>query len=207
MSERWLGWHFLKANGRTGAKNLVVKPGQIMSCRGPIELCSNGLHASVKALDALQYAPGSIVQRVELIGERLDESDKSCARRRRCLWVADATTVLHEFAIWCAEESLKLVESPDPRSVAAIAAKRAWLRGEITAEELDAARDAARAARDAAWAASAAARDARAASAASAAASAASAAAWAVQNTQLEGMLLQLEPNDNDTPPDGGQEE
>ena len=72
--------------------------------------------------------------------------------------------VLHEFACRCAEEALKLVKNPDPRSVAAIEAKRRWLRGEIGDEELEAARDAAwAAARDAA---SAAARD------------AASAAAW-----------------------------
>ncbi|MCI9544918.1 MAG: hypothetical protein HFE93_12220, partial [Acutalibacter muris] len=34
---------------------------------------------------------------------------------------------LHEFACRCAEEALKLVKDPDPRSVAAIEAKRKWL--------------------------------------------------------------------------------
>ena len=66
--------------------------------------------------------------------------------------------VLHEFACRCAEEALKLVKNPDPRSVAAIEAKRRWLRGEIGDEELEAARDAAwAAARDAARAAASAA--------------------------------------------------
>ena len=60
--------------------------------------------------------------------------------------------ILHEFACRCAEDALKLVENPDPRSIAAIEAKRKWLRGEITDKELDAAWDAARAAaRAAAW--------------------------------------------------------
>ena len=68
--------------------------------------------------------------------------------------------ILHEFACRCAEYALSFVESPDPRSIAAIVAKRKWLRGEITDAELaaawDAAWDAARAdasdaARDAAW--------------------------------------------------------
>src|SRR5690606_19438819 len=81
--------------------------------------------------------------------------------------------ILHEFACWCAEQVLPLYEAQypgDARPRDAIAAKRAWLRGEITDEQLsaardaawDAARDAARAAaRDAAWdAARAAARDA-----------------------------------------------
>ena len=59
--------------------------------------------------------------------------------------------ILHEFACRCAEYALSFVESPDPRSIAAIEAKRKWLRGKITDAELDAARDAAwYAARDAA---------------------------------------------------------
>ena len=96
--------------------------------------------------------------------------------------------ILHEFACRCAEYALSFVESPDPRSIAAIEAKRKWLRGEITDAELYAARAAAwdaamaaamaaesgaawAAARDAAWAdASDAAQD--------AAWAAATAAAW-----------------------------
>ena len=74
--------------------------------------------------------------------------------------------ILHEFACRCAEYALSFMDNPDPRSIAAIEAKRKWLRGEITDMELRAARDDARdAARDAAWYA---ARD------------AARAAAWAV---------------------------
>ena len=67
--------------------------------------------------------------------------------------------ILHEFACRCVEQALELAGNPDPRSMAAIDAKRAWLRGEISDQELAAARDAARAAAsDAARAASAAAR-------------------------------------------------
>jgi len=64
--------------------------------------------------------------------------------------------LLHEFACRCAELALRLIENPDPRSVAAIEAKRSWLRGEITDSELAAAWSAARdAACAAAWAAAA----------------------------------------------------
>ena len=60
--------------------------------------------------------------------------------------------ILHEFACRCAEYALSFMDNPDPRSIAAIEAKRKWLRGEITDMELRAARDVARdAARDAAW--------------------------------------------------------
>lgn len=59
--------------------------------------------------------------------------------------------ILHEFACRCAEYALSFAGSPDPRSIAAIEAKRKWLRGEITDAELDAARGEARdAAHDAA---------------------------------------------------------
>lgn len=52
--------------------------------------------------------------------------------------------ILHEFACRCAEYALSFAGSPDPRSIAAIEAKRKWLRGEITDAELDAARGEAR---------------------------------------------------------------
>ena len=60
--------------------------------------------------------------------------------------------ILHEFACRCAEKALTLVDNPDQRSIDAIAAKRAWLRGEITDEQLNAAWSAAR---SAAWTAQA----------------------------------------------------
>ena len=84
--------------------------------------------------------------------------------------------ILHEFACRCAEYALSFADNPDPRSIAAIEAKRKWLRGEIKDKELRAARDAAL---DAAWyaasdAAGAAAMD----TARAAARDAARAAAW-----------------------------
>lgn len=56
--------------------------------------------------------------------------------------------VLHEYACRCAEYALSLIDNPDPRSVAAIEAKRKWLRGEIDDSALAAAKAAAK---DAAW--------------------------------------------------------
>lgn len=84
--------------------------------------------------------------------------------------------ILHELACRCAERALSRVENPDPRSLRAIEAKRAWIRGEATDDELEAARaaalDAARAATHAAaWNAAEAAR--------AAALDSAEAAAWA----------------------------
>lgn len=70
---------------------------------------------------------------------RLDEVE---AKDR--LWLAlreeliDAP-ILHEFACRCAERAIARIDKPDERSVAAIEAKRKWLRGEISNKELYAA--------------------------------------------------------------------
>ena len=180
-------WHFLPEDRRLrwGSKE-VVEAGRTYRAEGRLALCENGMHASVRAIDALGYAPGPIVCRVELLGEIIKDTDKAVARERHVLWMGDATLLLHEFALVCAEEALDATEARglvvDPRSRTALAVKRRWLVGEVTDAELTAAQAAAWAAeaatRDAAWAAAASARDA-ARAAADATRDAAWAAAWA----------------------------
>ena len=139
----WLGWHFFKCNGRTGEGNRVVVPGKSMRVRGDLVMCYHGLHACKRAIDALCYAPGPMVQRVELRGERVDYNDKSVARERYCIWSADATQALREFTCWCAEEALprerEAGREPDPRSWKAVEVARQYLQGNATKEELAAA--------------------------------------------------------------------
>ena len=167
-----LAWHFLAGDKRLGyGDGRLVEVGQTLECEGKPALCSNGMHGSVRLVDALRYASGPIVCRVEIAGDIVESDDKLCGRRRTVLWMLDATRLLHEFACACAEDALALVEQPDARSVTVIAAKRRWLRGEITDEELDAAEDAA-------WAAVGAAVGSAARSAAEAAAEAARSASW-----------------------------
>ena len=55
------------------------------------------------------------------------------------VWLATQPGVLterelHEFGLWCAEQVRHLMT--DPRSIAALDAKRAWLDGEISDEQL-----------------------------------------------------------------------
>ena len=45
--------------------------------------------------------------------------------------------ILHKFACLCAERALSRIEHPDPRSVAAIEAKRKWMRGKISDGEME----------------------------------------------------------------------
>ena len=205
--DRILAWHFLPSDGnlRYGAwRNPVVRPGVVFVHRGPIELCKRGLHASVRARDALSYAPGPIVCRVECWDRVQYADDKLVCGKRKVLWMADATRTLHLFALWCAEQALALVPSPDPRSVDALRVKRLWLDGKATDADLAAALDAAWAAAwVAAWAAAraatwAAARDAAWDAAGDAARTAARVAAGAsvmgAQDAELERLLLVLGP-------------
>ena len=180
-----LAWHFLREDKRLGnGDGRLVEVGATLECKGDPILCDNGMHGSVRLIDALRYASGPIVCRVKIEGDVIEGEDKLCGRRRTVLWMLDATQILHEFACTCVEDALALVEQPDARSVEGIAAKRKWLRGEITDEELDAAWTASwAAAQDAAWGARAAALFAQAAARAVAqdATSAARSASWDAQ--------------------------
>ena len=153
-------WHFVRENRRLGyGDDRIVKVGKTYNCKGELVLCVNGLHGSKRIIDALRYSPGPILCRVKLSGEIIHDLDKSVARKRTVITMNNISDILHEFACRCAEDALALSDSPDPRSIAAIKAKRDWLKGKITDKELAAARDTAWAARTAVWAAKAAAGD------------------------------------------------
>ena len=57
-------WHVFTARGRTWQGNLPVQVGETMTVDGEIIPCSNGLHGSILAIDALRYAPGPMIKRV-----------------------------------------------------------------------------------------------------------------------------------------------
>ena len=195
-----LAWHWAKNSLRTQHSDEPIVVGETLEASGPLELCKNGMHASICPLDALKYAPGSMLCRVRLDGEIIKGEDKLCARKRTVLWIADAEKMLHEFAFLCAERALDKAMVKDERSWNAIKVKRLWLAGKATDAELDAAWaaardaawDAAAAAEAAAWAAARdAARDA-AEAAARAAAWAAGAAAWASERSWQRDTLNQM---------------
>ena len=125
-------------------------------------LCRVGLHASKRALDALDNAPGPFVSRVRLEGWIVAGDDKACATRRvRLAGPVDVTRELRLCACDCAERVLPIFEREHPaddRPRKAVEVARRFANGEATQEELAAAWAATRAAagaaaRDAAWAA------------------------------------------------------
>ena len=183
-----LAWHFV---GETLLDGRPVPPdGEWLEHDGPLVMCESGLHASIDPFDALLYAPGATLCRVELDGERVTGGDKTVARRRRILARVDLTADLWTFARQCALDVIHLWDAPDvvrryletgDELLRAAAWDAAWAAAKAAAWDAakaaawDAARDAAKAAawdaakaaakaaaKDAAWdAAKAAARDAQ----------------------------------------------
>jgi hypothetical protein len=78
--------------------NRVVRLGRTHKHKGPLKLCKSGLHASLRPLDALNYAPGHHLWIVELSGETLTGSDKLCASERTYLRHLNCEKLLREFA-------------------------------------------------------------------------------------------------------------
>ena len=164
MEEKVLAWHFAKSERKLNygdGREIIV--GETHEVEGEIKLCSRGLHASINVLDALSYAPGLILYRVELSGTVLHGDDKLCASHRKYLAQIDATDIVLKFARDCAKDVLHLWNAPE-------VVVQFLETGDVSL---------ARAASDAARAAADAARAAYAAGAAGAAAWAAGAAAWA----------------------------
>lgn len=97
--EEFKGWHFIKDDRRLRyGDNRLVEPGKSYSVPDdrPLQLCDYGLHASSYILDALTYAPGSILCRVSLFGERIDGEDKSVAYKRTVHWMVNTHSILDE---------------------------------------------------------------------------------------------------------------
>ena len=75
--------------------------GEWLEHEGPLVPCDKGLHASQHPFDALRWAPGNLLHKVELDGEIIPHGnpvDKVCARRRRITATIDAKPVLRAFA-------------------------------------------------------------------------------------------------------------
>ena len=91
-----IAYHFVGDALRDGRP--VPADGVWLEHDGPIEMCQSGLHASLTPWEALVYAPGSVLCRVELGGEIVTGDDKVVASRRRILGRADVTDELRAFA-------------------------------------------------------------------------------------------------------------
>jgi hypothetical protein len=169
------GWWFAPANNRLdNGDGREIKIGKVHTIDGEIIPCKRGLHLSIRAIDALKYAPGPIVYKVRGRGVIVPHGypvDKyACSKREYLSGGADCTDLLRKFARQCALDVIHLWNAPqvvkdylttgneDLRAAAwaaawAAAGAAAWAAAWYAAwaAARDAARDAARvAARDAA---------------------------------------------------------
>jgi len=141
MSE--LGWHFVNDTLRDGSP--IPADGEWLEYDGPCVICESGLHYSKRAIDALKYAPGNTICRVEVSDIADQEHDKGVAARRRILWRVDGAELLRDFARRCALNVVHLWDAPE-------VVVRYLKTGRDTACAAALASEACAAARDAAWA-------------------------------------------------------
>jgi len=102
-------WHFLANDKRLGYKDgRLVQVGETYRYKGiePIALCRCGMHGSERIIDALQYANGYIICKVELGGQIIKGDDKVVATERKVLAMIDGEKVLRKFACMCAMDVL-----------------------------------------------------------------------------------------------------
>jgi len=160
-------WHFVGDTLRDGSP--IPPDGEWLEFGGKLKMRVTGLHASRDPFDALSYAPGATLCRVECGGEIIEQDDKLVCSRRRIITRMDATEMLRYFARMQAVSVVHLWDAPDIvldylmtgdeeiRDAAWAAARAAAWNGAWASTQ----DTALAAARDAAWAAArAAARDA-----------------------------------------------
>lgn len=107
-----LAYHFVRNNKlRDGTP--IPSDGEKLVYSGDLILCCYGLHASVKILDALRYAPGFTLCRVECGGKIIEGRDKIVCSERTILWRKDIRGILLSFARECASDVLHLWDAPE----------------------------------------------------------------------------------------------
>jgi len=78
------------------------------------QCCKEGLHGSVKLRDALSFAKGYIIYRVDINGKIDKQDDKICGQSRTYLYGGvNVENELREFARWCVLEMMIKCGAPE----------------------------------------------------------------------------------------------
>ena len=150
MSNPILAYHFTAETLRDGRP--IPPVGEWLEHEGEVVMCESGLHASRDPFDALRYAPGPLLHRVECDGIVEECDDKLVCRHRRILATVDMEAHLRLFACHCVRKTPigdgRTVWDllTDERSRKAVEVSERFARGEATREELRDARTAAQSA-------------------------------------------------------------
>ena len=113
MTKPIKAWWFASADRKlANGDGRLIRRNTTHVHRGDLVLCQSGLHASRRITDALKWAPGPILCRVECGGEVVEGADKLVCTRRKYLAVVDATAVLLKFARLCALDVIDNWDAP-----------------------------------------------------------------------------------------------
>ena len=167
--------------------NRQIRKGRTHKVKGDLKLCGHGLHASIKAIDALRYAPSSYLWVVELSGDIVHGDDKIVASERTYLHGFNTDKLLRKFAHKQALiniEKIKPYTNADDYELIVTYLESGDDNKRSTTESA-----AESAAKSAAWSAAESAARSAAWSVKSATESAARSAAWSAANEMLEEML------------------
>src|ERR1019366_8082434 len=116
MSATIYAWPFVPSNLRLAHSGEPVEVGRTYHVKGKIIPCEDGLHGSIRLIDALGYASSSILTRCRYDGTIVHEQDKLAASERTIIWLGDIKSILHEAACVFAEGALHSSKKTDPRS-------------------------------------------------------------------------------------------
>lgn len=105
-----VAYHFTLDTLRDGSP--VPAIGETLRHEGPLMFGTDGLRASECPWDALRYAPGPRLHRVELGGRIKQGGDRIVASQRTILASMDATSLLRAFARQCALDVIVLWDAP-----------------------------------------------------------------------------------------------
>ena len=116
---------------RSGVGDMTWKVGTWHNHKGKLDMCTSGLHASVRAIDAMRYVDCEILALVEVRGKHLKQDDKQCWSEMRVVkayrWEKPDSVAM---AIYSAELVIGEYEKrypDDKRPRRAIEAAKAWL--------------------------------------------------------------------------------
>ena len=105
-----VAYHFVGAELRNG--DPIPANGEWLTFEGPVKMCESGLHASKDPFDALQYAPGATLCKVEAEDVVDEQKDKLVCRRRKIIGRIDAAELLRYFARMQALSVIHLWNAP-----------------------------------------------------------------------------------------------
>ncbi len=141
------GWLFVNARGEAAhGRGITLQAGEALESRASSRpaLGVSGYVISDRLGDALTWAGGTVLGRVQVGGDVHRIGALFIGRRLHCAWLLDIAVVLCDFVRWCAERFLEPDSASQPEAVdaclAAIDEQQQLADGGASLAELEAAR-------------------------------------------------------------------